>query len=327
MKRILTFLALLPILTSYAHALELKDCELQREIKKDVVLDHLYGGRPEKNSRLLVRRAYVVVFDSIHGVPKWAAWRAIDNYLDTPPRESRWKKLRQDYEVSSVHPSDYSSQFAKSENIVRARLVPYYIAGGDRNHNNSKAAHPKDLQINDIYDACTVYEVNSMINIAPQYGAKFNGPSGLWGQLENQIRTLIKNDRTYQVYAGTVYNKSSLQLLGGNSKPNISIPHGFFKIIIDPKQQEAVAFLFDHQADIKNGCSIDSKSLSDCIRPIEQVENATGLSFFSSMQNEERKKLLSTSTGDVWRNWTNLSLDRSQSTPCNPTLASDTKHD
>jgi DNA/RNA endonuclease G (NUC1) len=48
----------------------------------------------------------------------------------------------------------------------------------------------------------------------------------------------------------------------------IAVPHGFFKVIIDPARQEAIAFLFDHDGAIPDGCSMNS-TLSDCIVDFE----------------------------------------------------------
>lgn len=324
----LIFLLFFPFLTAQALSAELSICNLPIEKKKDLIRDHLYGGRPKSESHLqerelglYVKRAYAVAYDKAHGVPKWAAWRAQKEYLNPPRRESRWKTLRADYETKTPYPGDYSGWSSGTEGVVRGLIVPYYISGGDRNHNSKFAEFKDDLQIDDMYDACTVFEVNSMINIAPQYREKFNGAAGLWSKLETQVRKLVGEGRRFQIYAGTVYTDAKLTSIGAQSR-DIAIPHGFFKIIIDAEKKEAVAFLFDHDADLVNGCPLNTKSITDCIQPIEYVENAIRLRFFSKLLPEDNRSLRTSSTKDVWERWLTPQA-QSENTNCIPTLASD----
>lgn len=311
-KRYISLLLLLFLCVSIgqAHAFEFRACKLSNADKRSLIRDHLYGGLPERESRVYVRRAYAITFDNVHKVPKWAAWRAQKEYLNVPKRESRWKTIRPDYEKNTPYPSEYSGWAQGPQGIVRGHIVPYYISGGDRNHNQKLATFKDDLQINDNYDACTVFEVNSMINIAPQYRTNFDSPSGLWGRLENDIRKFVSDGRLFQIYAGTIFTDSKKSLIGNvkvaPEARDIAIPHGYFKIIIDLQRKESVAFLFDHEIDLAQGCALNTSSLIECIRPIEYIEAATGLEFFRNLSLEDNKALRGSSTKDIWEAWNSI---------------------
>ena len=84
------------------------------------------------------------------------------------------------------------------------------------------------------------------------------------------------------------------------------MPHGFFKIVIDPAREQAIGFLFDHAGDLATNCNIDDASVdgpADCIRDINQIEAATGLHFFAVFSNAKRQRLLQASTAVTWSTW------------------------
>lgn len=54
----------------------------------------------------------------------------------------------------------------------------------DRDHDG----YEKDFKVEDIDDASTVFEINAMSNVAPQFYDKFNFSSGVWWNLEYDVR-------------------------------------------------------------------------------------------------------------------------------------------
>ncbi|MCE2029306.1 DNA/RNA non-specific endonuclease [Sessilibacter corallicola] len=300
---------ILSIISVNAFAISLNDCTLSESQEEDSIAEHLWGG-PLDNSELFERRAYVFSYNKEHLVPRWAAWHATKPYRDTPKRKSRWSTFRRDPELTTVSTKDYVGWFHSDDNFARGHIVPYFISGGDRDHDGLDAEIEETLAVEDIDDACTVLEINSMANIAPQYHSRFNGQPGLWWLLESDVRNLIDNGRDLQLLAGTVFiDDVEVEKIGNRekskSKWKIGVPHGFFKVVVDPDRNEAVAFLFDHSGDVEGGCSIDdpaNKWPSECIVSIDVVEAATGLSFFSEI--EEGKKLLrESSTKGTWLEW------------------------
>ena len=314
MYRCLTLLILVFLLPTQASALRLQDCvPLSDKLAAQSRDEHMFGGRPDTahQSQLFERRAFVVAYDEKKKVPAWAAWYAISEYRDTPKREGKWSTFRSDPTAKTASSKDYVGWYDSDKNYARGHLVPYFISGGDRDGDGEDAEVEATLKIADTDDACTVYEINSMINIAPQYHAAFNGKPGLWWDLETDVRHMVDNQRRFNLFAGTVF-KQDLEIVKiGNRKKssstwNIAVPHGFWKIVIDPASNEAVGFLFDHSADLEHGCSLETVWSSGCIVPIEIIEEATGLSFFTEVEAEMRGGLRSTSSKETWKRWLGL---------------------
>lgn len=260
----------------------ISNCELSSGQKQELLDEHLYGVAPG-SGELYVRRAYVLAYDEENLVPKWVAWHAKPSYRDTPKRKSRWKKFWTDPELNLVEDEDYKYWHRSEYNFARGHLVPYYISGGDRDNDGMDAEYEDSLKIEDMDDACTVFEVNYLSNVAPQYHNKFNGSGGLWYELETRTRKMIEDGKEFYIIAGTVFlNNQPIQKIGNKSKAEnswgIGVPHGFFKIVIDPIANQSISYLFDHSADVPNGCSLED-NLEACIVDIKDIEVLTGLNF------------------------------------------------
>ena len=301
--------------SSPASAFGLSDCvPLPSGLAEESRIEHLYGGSPD-GTEPIARRAYVFAFDSAHNVPKWAAWYAAKQYRDTPKREKRWSAFRKDADVSPITSDDYIGWFDSQENFARGHIVPYFISGGDRDGDGKDAEFESNLKVEDKDDACTVYEINAMSNIAPQYHDAFNGRPGVWWQLETDIRGLVDNGSEFQVFAGTVFlQDENVEMIGDRdldpSKWDIGVPHGFFKVVDDVDRREAVGFLFDHAGDLKHGCDIRDRVNvnwpSDCIVAIDRIEAATGLEFFPNLANRRDQALRAASTKETWLEWLDI---------------------
>ncbi len=298
-------------LSTPVFALGLNDCvPLNNALAVASIEEHLFGGAPDDRTPL-PRRAYVLAYDIEHKVPAWAYWRAIPEYRETPEREGKWKDFRSELSVTDVVSDDYLGWHASSENFARGHIVPFFISGGDRDDDGQDANIGDTLAIADDDDACTVFEVNSMINIAPQYHDRFNGQGGVWGRLEGDVRDMIADDRSFTVIAGSVFVEGrEVQKIGPILDPtqhDIGVPHAFFKIVIDVEYLTAVAFLFDHQSDLDAGCDIDvARFPSQCVVAIEEVESATGLQFFAELSDVENDLLRETSHSETWLRWRRL---------------------
>ena len=178
---------------------------------------------------------------------------------------------------------------------------------------STDAEYETDRKVEDIDDACTVFEINAMSNIAPQFHNKFNGQPRLWWKLETDVRGLVDDGRKFNIFAGSVFVEGQdVMKIGKRSEPRrnwkIGVPHGFFKIVIDVERSEAVGFLFDHSIDVEEGCSIEnsrSKWPSACVVPIEKIEEATGLNFFGNLTQSKNDRLRSSSKESTWINWLN----------------------
>ncbi len=157
----------------------------------------------------------------------------------------------------------------------------------------------KGLPVEDPDDACTVFEVNYMSNVAPQSGSDFNEGKGSWYKLETEVRKAIKyNSKTFHLIAGPVFRDDPIQRIGPHS--DIQVPHSFFKIVVHAGNP--VGFLFAHDKQVPQfGCSLKSEP-EECIVSIDKIELATGLDFFNHLSIEEQHRLESKPNKEYWKN-------------------------
>ena len=305
------FFASLLLFASQTHALIFESCfPLSEDELANSLEEHLYGSRPDVFSanRLYVRRGYVITYNEHLKNPIWAAWRADPEYRNTPKRVGRWKMYRIDPEAKTATSEDYKGWFKSPKNFARGHIVPYFISGGDRDRDGEDAEFEDTLKVSDKDDACTVFEINSMINISPQYHAKFNGRPGLWWNLERDVRHMIDDGHRFNVLAGTVFLSGvKVENIGNRNLAkntwDIGVPHGFWKIVIDTSTDEAVGFLFDHSEDLPDGCELSKKSPSACIVDIAKIEQVTGLTFWGDFNEAKNSKLRNSSNKVTWEKW------------------------
>jgi endonuclease G len=271
-----------------------QNCGLSLAQRAALQAEHVFGGAPSPG-QVLIRRGYVTEYDATHRVPRWSAWRAAPEYLGTPNRQGPWATFRTDPSMTNpVRTSDYTN--VGSIDMARGHIVPYFIAGGDRDTDGLKAANAQGGLL-DLYDACTIYEVNYMSNIAPQFQSTFNGAGGLWFELETRIRDdIVGSGMAIHIIAGTVFGSDAPISTAGAG--NIPVPHMFFQILITP--HGVVPFLFIHTAQVgPHGCALDTV-LAACIVAIADIEAITGLDFFAAFDDDLETLLQTPDGAAVW---------------------------
>jgi len=275
-----------------------EDQALSKQEQEELLALHLPSGTPS-HGRIHVRRAYLTEYDASRRLPRWAAWFATKAFLDQPERKGRWTTFHADPDVDDpVTTKDYTSFYNDGKGFARGHIVPHYISGGDRDNDGLDAEFEDSpgWPVEDPDDACTVFEINYMSNVAPQYHEKFNGVGGLWYKLETAIRGLIDNGHEFHLIAGPAFAAGPVQKIG--SRSDIHVPHSFFKIVIS--NNEPVAFLFAHDEQVNApGCSLDA-ALEECIVSVDEVETATGLDFFSMLSATEQHQLETAPNTHLW---------------------------
>lgn len=258
---------------------------------------HLIGGNPS-GGELLIRRGYVMEYDTVHRGPRWAAWHASPDYRPTPDRNrSRWKRFRTDDDVPNpVEDDDYDGLHATPDNFARGHIVPFYISGGDRDRDGQTAAESDGNQIVDQDDACTVFEINYMSNITPQYHNRFNGTGGLWNDLETALRSRIDAGAEFHILAGSIFGASDVQYVGPDS--DIGVPDMFYKIVVTT--EGPVGFLFAHRRQLVPIACPLTADLDACIVPISVIEQASGLDFFADLPDALERDFEAVDGSSVW---------------------------
>lgn len=290
-------LLMLPALTwCEAAAQECRDLTPQERTAS--IEEHVYGGLPSEDG-LLVRRGYVTAYDSEHRVPDWSAWHATADFLDPPIREGRWAKFREDPDVEHpVNDDDYDGLLDDFD-YARGHIVPYFISGGDRDDDGRQAERQAENNppINDLDDACVVFEINYMTNIAPQLHSTFNGSGGLWFALETAERAILKRGVDLHIIAGTHFRTAIATVVG--PEDDIFVPHLYYRLVI--AEQGVVVFLFVHEDKTRSkGCKLNS-ALEECIVTVADIETLTGLDFFHDLDDDDERRLEGTDGRAVWR--------------------------
>lgn len=254
--------------------------------KAQLVEHHVFGGLPSEGD-ILVRRGYILSYDETHRVPRWAAWHASSDYRSIPDRDvSRWGSFHEDPDLTNpVEEDDYNGLYNSEDNFARGHIVPYYISGGDRDGDGQWAADAEGDDLADLDDACTVFEIMYMSNIAPQYHFDFNGSGGLWYELETALRGLVDQGAQFHIIAGTIFGEDDIQYVGPEDDQTIGVPDMFYKIVVT--KHGPVGFLFAHRRQLVPEACLLNAELADCIVPIASIEEATGLDLFNGLAQLE----------------------------------------
>ena len=175
-------------------------------------------GKPQQAQKYQIpicRHAYALEYSGRYKTPTWVA------YI-----------LRPKYTVGCL---DRVSSFTVDRSILkqyRSSPSDYEGTGYDMGHMVSSA----DMS----WDELVMRETFIMTNITPQIPG-FN--RGIWKRLEDQTRAWAR-ERKHEllVYAGTIYTGDD-NTIGSN---RVSVPSGFFKVIVDITTKEVLAFRFPH---------------------------------------------------------------------------------
>jgi endonuclease G len=231
-------------------------------------------------------------YDAEHRVPRWVSWHASPEYVSRIGRTGSWERFRTDDDALVAPPVTDDDYLGLQEEFdyARGHLVPYFMSGGDRNADGQ-------LGKRDFFDACTVFEINYMSNIAPQYHRRFNGGGGLWYKLETRERTRILAKGTqFHVIAGTIFGADPQ---GVGPSEDIGVPDMFYRILVT--ENGAVPFLFVHRRRLGQvGCGLDA-ALEDCIVTVAEIEGLTGADFFNTLAEAEERALEQSDGAVLWR--------------------------
>ena len=218
---------------------------------------------PACNEDDIVRHyAYSLEYDENHEQAKWVSYMTSSS-RSRKTSVQRTDNFREDPLIStgSAHQYDFSGS-----GYTRGHLAP----AGDFRWN---------------YTAMS--ESFYMSNMSPQR-YKFN--AGDWLDLENKVRSwAIKYDTLYVIAAGVLADKNLSKI---HKKNVISVCKRFYKVIYSKHNNKAIGFLFDHN-------DTDKYFMSFAV-PVDEVEKATGLDFFSGLPDATEGVIESVVDKDFW---------------------------
>ncbi|MBN2788953.1 MAG: DNA/RNA non-specific endonuclease [Candidatus Delongbacteria bacterium] len=211
--------------------------------------EHIIWGYPvSSNDKIYRYKGLVLGYNEKRKNPDWVSYHITKEYISGKKFLDK-RKFKSDPTI---------------EDRSRVRTSDYTNSGYDRGHLAAQAdMRGRDLQCES--ESCY------LTNIAPQK-PDFNRKT--WLNLENAVRKWTEKYGESWVLAGTIYDDQSTFI-----KEKIEIPDAFYKIII----------INDGNSFISNSFVIyqdnSSYNLEEYIVSIDSVEKATGIDFFSELED------------------------------------------
>lgn len=225
---------------------------------------HLAYGIPGTADYLIQREGYALGFSIPHKQAVWVSYELTADDL-VEPRATRTNRFRKDPDIPEC---------ATSEDYTRS--------GFDRGHLAAAADMTRSASV--------MAESFYMSNISPQR-PRFN--RGIWLALEKQVRHFAKTERRIIIVTGPILpSGAAANQTIGQSK--VSVPEYFYKVIYDTTPPEKMlAFIIPNRS--------GSANLRTFVVTVDQVEQLTGLDFFSSLPTEMQDVLEKKLSTPQWK--------------------------
>lgn len=195
-----------------------------------------------KDAITICRTAYEVKYDTNAKIPAWVVYT-----------------LKPSHTIGCVK---RSNSFSADQSLLRehrSTLADYAGSGFDTGHmaNNADMSWDDDVE----------RESFILSNMTPQT-PELN--RGVWKTLETAIRAWSYNNNSeITIYTGPIYDINLDKKIGPNF---VVVPHAFYKIVIDNKKKQSLAFIFENSKKV-------GKDLSAYQVTVADVERASGIKF------------------------------------------------
>jgi endonuclease G len=208
------------------------------------------AGRQEQ---IIEHIGYTVSYNSDWKIPNWVAYELTKQ------------------EVEGVTPR--SNNFMPDPEVkygMSATTDDYRNTGWDRGH----MAPAADMK----WSEQAMKESFYLSNICPQ---NKNLNSGIWKDLEEQVRALATQKGNIYVVCGPIVSKKP-QTIGYNK---VAIPDAFFKVLLQNNNGEwsAIAFMFANES--------GRKPLATYAMSVEDMQIITDIDFFPTLPNDIEQKV------------------------------------
>lgn len=222
---------------------------------------HLDKGMPSTNSdQFLCRDGYAVGYNYDTKNADWVAYHITAESVNITNKRSN--TFKEDTEMP-----DYA----------RSTLADYKGSGYDRGHLAPSATMDFSQE--------SMKQSFLMSNMSPQLPG-FNRVG--WRVLEEHVRDLANEYNELYVVTGPIYQGNE-----GTIGNGVVIPSAFYKVILDPSFDEAIAFIVPHR-------DVSSSELANFITTIDEVERQTGLDFFAQTPDSIEDNMESLRWEEMW---------------------------
>jgi endonuclease G len=220
----------------------------------------IYEEAPYKQH--IVHKGFELVFDENARIPEWTAYElTAEEVAGTAPRGRHF----------DIDPEVHG---------VQADNEDYRNTGWDRGH----MVPAGDMKLDDQMMRESFY----FSNICPQ-NRNLNG--GDWKTLEELCRIYAQRYEKVFIVCGPIIGNNLYGRLGPHQ---VIIPDAFFKVLlVETKNGYAsIGFIMNNEA--------GHKPLTTYVRTVDEVEEITGLDFFSLLPDKVEKKVEATYDLSVW---------------------------
>jgi endonuclease G len=211
-----------------------------------------------KADQYICRNQYAVAYSYVYKNPIYTTEFLTASHTGKLPRTN-------DFRVDPSIPSQYAafpSDYINQKGCTGMRC--------DRGH----------MTPDQDFSACAICVSESffMSNMVPQ---NFKNNEVIWKDMEVAIRKYVAQGNDVYVITGPVYAITPIATIGKNK---VSVPSHLFKMVIDSKSGNSIAFYMENDA-------IDPKLLSSKVVSINAIEKASGIVFESTLDKQSVGKL------------------------------------
>jgi endonuclease G len=237
--------------------------------------EYLPYGIPKKVDQVLCRLGYVSGYSYQHKIPMWVAYTVTysSSQSDIAIRNDKF------LEDISLSPGQY-----------RVLSTDYENSGYDKGHMAPSSLIDATQLSND--------QTFLMSNIVPQrpwINRDVYANKGVWGAIEDSVSCWVKLKEHNRLYVISGVITSPSPAIIGNG---VTVPQGFFKIIIDLESMESISFIIEDQEKSKD----DADNLMNYVRTIDYIEGKSGMDFFNSIDMPVQEVIESSKPNiDEWR--------------------------
>lgn len=252
MKNIITTIAILVSITGYSQQ------------RMEIHCKHFFYGYPfgaPQTNDLIIRDIYALSNNDTTKFADWVSYRLTMHEVDGDLTvERKWKSdpWLDEIETLEPNPDDYKKAH-DTLNTDRGHQAPLASFKGSRHAS----------------------QTNYLSNITPQ---KSELNQGAWVDLENKVRSLVKDCNTTYVMTGTLYERN-MRALPEYDEPH-KVPSGYWKIICIEESDiiSVAAFIFDQ--DTQRGSNVIDHHVT-----IAEVEQRTGLDFLWMLEDNKENAI------------------------------------
>lgn len=233
--------------------------------------EHLRFGMPSQTNEYNIevcRQGYALMFNTQTKTPLWVAEHLKqENVFGSAARQTQFSPDPEIPAKFQAHKSDYSH------------------TGFDQGHMAPAADFSQNQELMD--------QSFLFSNVVPQNA---DNNRHIWASLEKKVRTWLGKRGELYVITGPVFYNDQTHERGINlprmGENQIAVPNYIFKIIYDANTKNAIAFMVPN-------VPLEEKTLPQYIVTVKDIENVTGLNFFTALSPAD-KNAVETRRSGMW---------------------------